>query len=244
MKIIPVIDLLNGQVVHAIRGEREKYKPFKSLLTKGSNAADIARALMAETGSSQIYVADLDAILKKGNNCDIFPPLREQGASLLVDAGISDMDSAITVKRSGADKIILGSETLSDLKELAGIVEHFKAYDLIFSIDIAQGKVLSRSEDIKGVNPVTAIDIISGKGINSFILLTLDLVGSGGGPDVELMRKARKVFPSHTLISGGGVKVPAHLDQLKTAGADGALVATALHRGWITRNDLFHLCHL
>jgi hypothetical protein len=29
-----------------------------------------------------------------------------------------------------------------------------------------------------------------------------------------------------------------HLDQLRIAGADGVLVATALHMGWIKRNDI------
>ena len=28
-KIIPVIDILNSEVVHAVKGEREKYKPLK-----------------------------------------------------------------------------------------------------------------------------------------------------------------------------------------------------------------------
>jgi phosphoribosylformimino-5-aminoimidazole carboxamide ribotide isomerase len=34
IEIIPVMDVLNGIVVHAVRGEREKYKPIKSILSK------------------------------------------------------------------------------------------------------------------------------------------------------------------------------------------------------------------
>ena len=50
MTVIPVIDLLGGEVVHAVRGEREKYRPVKRLLAPGSNPLDIARAFINETG--------------------------------------------------------------------------------------------------------------------------------------------------------------------------------------------------
>jgi uncharacterized protein related to proFAR isomerase len=29
LKVIPVIDILNGAVVHAVKGERSQYLPFK-----------------------------------------------------------------------------------------------------------------------------------------------------------------------------------------------------------------------
>ncbi|NLD39329.1 MAG: hypothetical protein GX654_20935 [Desulfatiglans sp.] len=238
MLIIPVIDLLNGEVVHAVRGERDNYMPVKSTLACGSDPLEIANALTKVTGSDQVYIADLDSILNRGCNRGLFPHLKSQGISLMVDAGVSDAGSALTIKRAGADKIIIGTETISDIDQISEITKQINPDCLVLSIDIKKGVVLSKADELKGVDPVEAIKRLSGKGIKSFIILTLDLVGSGEGPDTGLISRARRVFPYHTLISGGGVKSPVHLARLNAAGADGVLVATALHKGWINRNNI------
>ncbi len=238
MKIIPVIDLLNGKVVHAVRGEREKYMPVKSILAEGSDPEEIANALIKVTGSNQLYIADLDAILKTGGNSGLFPIFKSHGISLMVDTGVSDAGSALTLKRAGVDRIIIGTETISDIDQLSEIIWQIDPDELVLSIDVKKGMVLSKADGLKGVDPVRAIEMFTGRGLNSFIILALDLVGSGGGPDTGLISQVRKEFPSHTIISGGGVRSPSHLSQLKNAGADGVLIATALHMGWIKRDDI------
>ncbi len=239
MNIIPVIDLLDGQVVHAVRGEREKYRPVMSVLAAGSDPMDIANALIAETGCSEIYIADLNAILKKGSNRDTIARIGDKtGISLLVDAASFDAESAVAAKNSGADTVILGSETFADLEEFSAIIKLIPPDELLFSIDISGGRVLSRSDELRGIDPVDAIHVLSEKGIHRFILLTLDMVGSGEGPDIEIIKSARMEFPRHTLISGGGVKYASHLEQLIKAGADGVLIASSLHKGWLSAKDI------
>ena len=242
MKIIPVIDLLDGQVVHAVRGEREKYKPVESLLVFGSDPVDVAGALIKESGSSELYIADLDAIQGKGNNSRIIAGIgAELGVSLMVDAGCIDADSVLNVKKSGADTVILGSETFSDLNEITHITDKIPADELLFSIDISHGKVISKADELNGSDPIDALSLLSEKDIRRFILLSLDMVGSGEGPGIELIKRAVSKFPGHVLIAGGGVKYNSHLEQLKSAGADGVLVATALHRGWLTEKQIYKL---
>ena len=43
-KIIPVIDLKRGQVVHGIAGDRARYQPVKSCLVDTPHPARVARA--------------------------------------------------------------------------------------------------------------------------------------------------------------------------------------------------------
>jgi len=50
-----------------------------------------------------------------------------------------------------------------------------------------------------------------------------------------MLRDLRAALPGVDLIAGGGVRDQADLDRLAAAGANGALVATALHRGVIGR---------
>ncbi len=70
LKIIPVIDILSGVAVHAVRGKREEYQPLKSVLCASSKPVDVAFAYKAR-GFKELYIADLDAILGKGKNSSV-----------------------------------------------------------------------------------------------------------------------------------------------------------------------------
>jgi len=80
--------------------------------------------------------------------------------------------------------------------------------------------------------------MLAGEGVTEVILLALTQVGTGAGPDFGTLRAARAACPGVRLIAGGGVRTPEDLRALAEAGADGVLLATALHRRWITGADI------
>jgi phosphoribosylformimino-5-aminoimidazole carboxamide ribotide isomerase len=94
---------------------------------------------------------------------------------------------------------------------------------------------------LHGQDPLVVLELLLQEGWSHFILLTLDQVGTGGGPDWELIKAARRRFPELSLIAGGGVRTLQDLEQLAACDVSGVLVATSLHRGWITRKDLLTL---
>ena len=242
MKIIPVLDLMDGIVVHAYKGARERYRPVQSILTSSADPLEVARALQMETDCRAFYIADLDAIQGKGHNRKTISNLASRlDAELWVDAGDSDARSAEPLVAAGADVVIVGSETLRGLDRLRGIGDSMPWEQFIFSLDMAGGRVLSRAEALVGAAPLEAMARLTEEGIERFILLTLDAVGSGSGPDLPLLKRAKRDFPHHTIIAGGGVKTPEHLQALSTAGVNGVLVATSLHKGWITSRDIASL---
>jgi phosphoribosylformimino-5-aminoimidazole carboxamide ribotide isomerase len=145
------------KVVHAVRGERNNYMPVKSILAEGCDPLEIANALTKVTGSDQVYIADLAAILNRGSNRGLFPHLKSQGISLKVDAGVSDAGSALTIKRAGADRIIIGTETISDIDQLSEIIWQIDPDELVLSIDVKKGMVLSKADGLKGVEPCRGI---------------------------------------------------------------------------------------
>ena len=59
---MPVVDLKDGIVVHARRGQRAGYAPLSSPLVEGCEPVAVARALCAVCRTSRLYVADLDAL--------------------------------------------------------------------------------------------------------------------------------------------------------------------------------------
>ena len=61
-RIMPVLDVLGGQVVRAVGGRRSEYRPIVSRITNSTEPLQVARDLLAATGAKELYVADLDAI--------------------------------------------------------------------------------------------------------------------------------------------------------------------------------------
>ena len=68
MQIIPVLDLKNGVVVHARMGQRDRYQPIETPLSPTSNPIDVAGGLLSIYPFATVYVADLDAIARSGDN--------------------------------------------------------------------------------------------------------------------------------------------------------------------------------
>ena len=165
MRIIPVLDLMDGQVVQAIRGERDTYQPIKSILTPKTNPLAVAQALQAETGCREFYIADLDALQGKGNQRDLIRQLAaELKADLWIDAGVTHAASALKALNTGSIQVIVCSETLQDPELLIDLGDDPPSERLLFSIDIVKGRVLARSSVLKDLNPLAAMDFLSRRG--------------------------------------------------------------------------------
>ncbi|MCL4370329.1 MAG: HisA/HisF-related TIM barrel protein [Chloroflexi bacterium] len=234
MRLIPVMDLLDGVVVHAVKGERESYQPIRSVLTDMSEPQAVARAFRDRLGLTELYVADLNAIGGRDHHRAVIADLADrEGMRLLVDAGTLDAESALQVLATGAAKVIIGAETLTTWDALLAIRAAIPADRLVFSLDMRAGQILSRCPELAAQSPMEALASLRRAGWHEVILLDLVRVGTGAGVDLALIAEARRRFPELALVAGGGIRDAGELGDLKAAGVDEVLLATALHRGVI-----------
>jgi phosphoribosylformimino-5-aminoimidazole carboxamide ribotide isomerase len=237
MKIIPVIDVLNGVAVHGIRGERERYQPLKSALCRSADPLDIA-STFESLGFSSLYLADLDAILGKSANFNVYSQIiTETRLDLMVDAGIADLARAEEVLATGVSKIVVGSETLESLDFLGQAVKAFGEDRVVVSIDLKKGKVLSASEAVASMDAVSFAQELRKIGVNQIILLELDRVGTEQGINLALLRSVLEKTGVKVLV-GGGIRSLQEMEQLRKIGVSGALVATILHNGKLQVEEL------
>ena len=237
MKIIPVIDVLNGVAVHGVRGERERYQPLKSILCRSADPLDIA-STFESLGFSGLYLADLDAILGKSANFSIYRQIVTQtGLDLMVDAGIADISRAEEVLATDVSKIVVGSETLNSLDFLDQAVKAFGEDRVVVSIDLKQRKVLSASDVIASMDAVSFAQELGKIGVTQIILLELDRVGTEHGINWALLKNVLEKTGSKVLV-GGGIQSLQELEELRNLGVSGALVATILHNGKLEVDEL------
>jgi phosphoribosylformimino-5-aminoimidazole carboxamide ribotide isomerase len=239
MRIIPVIDLLNGVVVRGVAGRRAEYRPVQSVLTAEATPAAIGRAL-AELRFTDTYVADLDAIGGAEPAWETYAVLTRLGLRLWVDAGVSDLDRGRRMAEFHADgtplaAVIVGSESLPDLAMLGELLKLLGPERMIFSLDLHDGRPLTPIAGWETTPPLQIAHQVLRVGLQRIIVLDLARVGmrQGTGSD-DLCRQLRTFAPNLEIISGGGVRGADDLNRLQAAGCDAALVASALHDGRIS----------
>jgi phosphoribosylformimino-5-aminoimidazole carboxamide ribotide isomerase len=239
VKIIPVIDVLGGRVVHAVRGRRKEYQPLKSILCTSTDPVDVAVALKA-LGFGELYVADLDAITCGQANFSIFKNIADKtGLELMVDAGIGDLKKAESVLESHVSKVIIGTETLPSASLVAEAIGLFGSEKIMVSLDLMGDRVISGFELGALKDPVALLREFQEVGVSQIIVLDLARVGSGEGVNMSFLKEVVRNIKAKVFV-GGGVRDVKDLVELKDIGVFGVLVATALHSGKISPEGLKH----
>jgi len=233
LKIIPVIDILNRKVVHAVKGQRHNYQPLESILFKSTEPLEVAKGFKA-LGFSELYVADLDAIIDCSTDFGFFKHIVEEtGLSLMVDSGVTSIDRAKKLFESGVSKLIIGTETLQNKNFVAQAVEFFGGSRVVVSLDLKGDKILVKLGFDGCLSPVCLLQDFEQMGISQVIVLDLARVGSGEGVNTDFLKKVIAEVGVDVFV-GGGVRDINDLVELRNLGVSGALIATTLHTGKIT----------
>jgi len=239
MNIIPVVDLLNGISVHAVAGRRNEYRPLRSQLVDSVDPSLVLPALEAVCRSGIAYIADLDAILRRELNRCTLTELTQQDIRLMVDAGVRSCRDAEELFALGINDVIVGLESLPDPQTAADLLSQFGPQSLILSIDLRNGRPLATHPAWQNVAPHDLLAELTELEFQRWIVLDLAAVGvSAGVPTRELCRQLRALRPHDEVITGGGIRGTDDLHQLQQSGIDGALIASALHNGLITAQDV------
>ncbi len=225
MEIIPVIDIRQNQVVHAVKGQRQNYRPLQTCLCDSHSADDIVQAFIDTYPFKTIYIADLDAIQGTSNNEHLIEQLlnKFQSVSFWVDQGIS---SAIELKIQSRRQHVIGSETNISPETLNELFT--SSLEIILSLDF-QTKTFLGHQDLLEKTDLWPERII---------IMSLSHVGSNNGPDYNLISDIQKIAGDRKIYVAGGVRHEDDLQTLNDMGIDGVLIATALHTQQIKADTL------
>jgi phosphoribosylformimino-5-aminoimidazole carboxamide ribotide isomerase len=217
MRLIPVIDLKDGVVVHARRGQRDAYLPL-------SPTADVFAVIDQFLQLYEfyiIYLADLNAIMQQGNNSVLIETVLRHYPNIEFW-----LDSGFPVSLDLPNYLpVLGSECC-DIATLA----RFGRF--VLSLDFsAQNQPLGDQR----------LFTDNGLWSKQVIIMTLARVGSGLGVDMEKLLFYLTQFPETEFVAAGGVRHMEDLQQLKNLGVQYVLLASALHAGTIGKAEIDRL---
>ena len=234
MRIIPAIDIINGECVRLSKGDYNK----KTVYSK--NVLDVAKNF-EDNGIQFLHLVDLDGA--KENRIINYKTLEliSSKTSLAIDFGgglKSEKDIKIAFE-NGAKQVTLGSVAIKNPELFLKSLEKYGSEKIILGADARKEKIaVSGWLEESKMNIYDFIKEKTESGIQYVISTDIDKDGMLEGPSFDLYEKIIAENPNIKLIASGGITSTNDLVKLKSLGCEGAIIGKALYENRITFNDL------
>ena len=234
MRIIPAIDIINGECVRLSKGDYNK----KTVYSK--NVLDVAKNF-EDNGIQFLHLVDLDGA--KENRIINYKTLEliSSKTSLAIDfgGGLKSEEDIKIAFESGAKQVTLGSVAIKNPELFLKSLEKYGSEKIILGADARKEKIaisgwLEESES----NIYDFIKEKTESGIEYVISTDIDKDGMLEGPSFDLYEKIIGENPNIKLIASGGITSASDLEKVKSIGCEGAIIGKALYENRIKFNDL------
>ena len=228
MKVIPSIDLMNGNVVRLVRGDPANKVVYSD------NPIETARKWEA-AGADMLHVVDLNATLRTGinNNEIVFKIIDSIKIPVQVAGGIRSINAINEMLNKNAAKVVLGTIAYKEPDSIRQIAKK-KVEKLVISIDQNNGRVMIDGwREASSYGIVDAINLFMSMGIRDFLLTSIDRDGTLNGPDVTTLSLASS-FANSLIIASGGISSLEDIIRVRSAGCHSVILGKAVYEGKIS----------
>lgn len=223
LKIIPAIDIMNGEVVRLLRGDPKDRTIYYS------DPIHVAKQWEGQ-GAHMLHVVDLDATLSLGNNTGIIREMADSVSIPIQVAGGRRTQKSVHDTLQYADRVVIGTLAL----DTGALRELINRYDdrLVVSLDHNKGRIASHGWQHITDNMLmpTMLSLVE-LGINQFLVTNIERDGTLSGPDLETLSEVCRI--SNVIASGGisGIDDILHVMELSPYGV---ILGKALYEGLVT----------
>ena len=231
MKIIPAIDLMNGNVVRLTKGDPEKKTIYSD------DPIQIAKKWQ-DNGADMLHIVDLDATLDQGSNFPIIEKISEQVTiPVKIAGGLRDMD-IISNGLKFAKRAVIGTIAMeltnSQESERISWLEDIDKNKLVISVDHLSGEIVTHGwKKGTGVKLIDAMSEFVKYGFTEFLMTNVAKDGTLEGPDIDNLIQVCKIDDIN-VISSGGVSSLDDLKDIKKCNPYGVILGKALYENLIS----------
>jgi cyclase len=237
LRIIPCLDVKDGKVVKGTK--------FKNLLDVG-DPVELARTYY-EGGADEITFLDVSASIEgRKAMLDVISKTAETiFIPLTVGGGVRTLSDVEEYLAAGADKVSIGSASVSNPELLDQISTKYGNQILVVSLDIIEDSKAPSGYSLTtmGGTNLTGIDAMSwigekqDRGIGELLVNSVDSDGTKAGFNIPLL-KAIRANTKLPLIASGGAGSAVDFVAAAQSGANAVLAASIFHNGEVSIGEV------
>ncbi|MAS89858.1 MAG: 1-(5-phosphoribosyl)-5-[(5-phosphoribosylamino)methylideneamino]imidazole-4-carboxamide isomerase [Thaumarchaeota archaeon] len=232
MKIIPAIDLMNGEVVRLVKGDPNQKTVYSN------NPVEIAKK-WENSGADMLHLVDLDATLGLGNNYETLKEICQNiSIPVQVAGGLRDV-TKIANTLEFAQRVVIGTLVMQ-LKQseqesiLLEMVSQFGKDKLVVSIDHVDGEIVTHGwQKNTGLKLQDVTNEFVKDGFSEFLTTNVSKDGTLQGPDIISLKEVCQINGTNIIASGGISKLD-DVQDVKKYNPYGVILGKALYEGLIS----------
>lgn len=233
MRIIPAIDLIDGQCVRLAQGDYQAKKVYDT------DPLEVAKRFEA-AGLQYLHLVDLDGAQAGSTvNWAVLEALASHTA-LKIDfgGGLSNTDAVRRALSAGAQQVTAGSIAVRSPRMVADWLAEFGPERILLGADVREGHIATHGWQATSDWPLyDFLDFYQKKGMPEAVVTDIARDGMLAGPATVLYGDliAKQALG---IIASGGIRSITDLEALRRVGCSGAIIGKALYEGPISLEDL------
>lgn len=236
MRIIPAIDLLDGQAVRLQKGDYAKKTVYNH------NPIEEAQKFKA-AGFDHIHVVDLNGA--KSGQFENLPIIKtmisDLGLSIQTGGGVRSRKDIDRLLDAGLSGVICSSMTVKNPEEWMKAVQDYPD-QMILGLDLKDGKMAYGGWlETSDTNIEEFINPMIDAGLKTVLSTDISRDGMLSGPNVKMYTDLQSRFPKLNWIASGGVSNLEDLVKLQNKRLWGVVVGKAYYEGNIHLDEMEEL---
>lgn len=235
-RIIPCLDVKNGETVKGVNFENLRYAGDPVSLAKkySDEGADelVFLDITATNEARQTTVKMAESVAKQ-----VFIPFT-------VGGGIRTVEDIRSILLAGADKIAINSAAVKNPELIKTASSYFGSQCIVCAVDAKRvdGDFyvhINAGQKNTGIKLVDWVKTVEKLGAGEILLTSMDADGTQNGFDIDMTKMAVENVNIPVIASGGAGAVSSHfVDVFEKAMADAALAASIFHFGTLPVPEL------
>ncbi|MDC0835062.1 imidazole glycerol phosphate synthase cyclase subunit [Leptolyngbya valderiana BDU 20041] len=238
-RILPCLDVSAGRVVKGVN--------FVDLQDAG-DPVELAQAYN-DAGADELVFLDITATHEERDIIIdvVYRTAERVFIPLTVGGGIQSLETIKSLLRAGADKVSINSSAVRDPEFINRASDRFGNQCIVVAIDARRRKDLTNpgwDVYVRGGRENTGIDAlewaeeVAKRGAGELLVTSMDADGTQAGYDLELTRAIAERVEIPVIASGGAGNCQHIYEALSEGKAEAALLASLLHYGQLSVNEI------
>ncbi|PPT04930.1 Imidazole glycerol phosphate synthase cyclase subunit [Geitlerinema sp. FC II] len=238
-RILPCLDVSAGRVVKGVN--------FVDLQDAG-DPVELAQAYN-DAGADELVFLDITATHEERDIIIdvVYRTAERVFIPLTVGGGIQSLETIKSLLRAGADKVSINSSAVRDPEFINCASDRFGNQCIVVAIDARRRKDLTNpgwDVYVRGGRENTGIDAlewaeeVAKRGAGELLVTSMDADGTQAGYDLELTRAIAERVEIPVIASGGAGNCQHIYEALSEGKAEAALLASLLHYGQLSVNEI------